>query len=245
MLDCVHLYNTTYFGRVLMLFKDLQITWWKHCWRAIASLASFVWPFLWKFTPVKPVHKPLTSWCLFPVGRDIPPEVAAEVGRCPVLTSGGSRQYQTWACEISCSVPPRAFGPRTREEEIHLSQRQGGQEQEKGSEGEGREKVSPIKELESLFRRKAWKTKLEGKGLLRQREYGTSKPWEQVRRELTERQRLCCPRQHHSPCLQIIKERSQYNYTRLDFFSCSNRILAANKRKESKMFLKEKTFKNW
>lgn len=66
MLDCVHLYSTTYFSGVLMFLKVLHVSWWKCSWRTIASLASFVWPFLWKFTSMRPVCKPLTAdACVF------------------------------------------------------------------------------------------------------------------------------------------------------------------------------------
>lgn len=47
-----------------------------------------------------------------------------------------------------------------------------------GSEDERRKRKRPVEVLESLFRRKVWKTKLEGKSMLRQREQGTSEPLE-------------------------------------------------------------------
>jgi len=95
--------------------------------------------------------------------------VAAELhkGRCPALIPGCSLQYQTWAHKISCSVSPPAFGPRICEEEKYLRQGQAGQAQETGVEDEKGERMRPVEDLESLFRRNAWKTKIEGKSMLK------------------------------------------------------------------------------
>lgn len=40
-----------------------------------------------------------------------------------------------------------------------------------------REKMRSDEELESLVRRNAWNSKLQGKGMLGWREQGTSEPW--------------------------------------------------------------------
>lgn len=60
-------------------------------------------------------------------------------------------------------ILPPATGLKICDEEIYPSQRQAGQEQERGSEDEMRKKTKPVEGLERLFRRKACNTKLEGK----------------------------------------------------------------------------------
>lgn len=48
-------------------------------------------------------------------------------------------------------ILPPTFGPRIGDEEIYPSQRQVGQEQERGSKDEMREKMRPIEGLETCL----------------------------------------------------------------------------------------------